>query len=169
MYKRKISALLIGFFAVITMSFTTVTASAAVDPSSLVVAPKPGDVSAQAYRVMRNVGLPSHMCLANHHPDVFMFGGCTGQYADQYWQWFANGQIQNYYSLGCLAMHPGGRVFTHPCTPAYQDQIWRNYAGIPGMIENTYHAGWCIAAHADGAVFGFPCTTAYNDQYWYFA
>ncbi|GLZ34358.1 hypothetical protein Lesp02_65450 [Lentzea sp. NBRC 105346] len=148
------------------MSFTSVTASAAADPSSLVVAPKQGDVHAQAWYLLRNNGLPAEMCLANHHPDLFMFGGCTGQYLDQYWQWFGNGQIQNFFSGACIAMHPGGRVFTHPCTPAYQDQIWRNYRGIAGMIENTYHAGWCIAAHADGAVFGYPCTPAYADQYW---
>ncbi|WP_186763113.1 ricin-type beta-trefoil lectin domain protein [Lentzea tibetensis] len=153
--------------AVVMMVFTAAPASAAVDPSSLAKAPNTGDVSAQAFRVLRNVGLSSGLCLANHHPDVFLFGGCTGQYADQYWQWFPNGQIQNGHSGACLTMHPGGRVFTHPCVPRYDDQFWRNYNGIAGMIENVFHPGWCVAAHADGNVFGFPCTSAYNDQYWY--
>jgi Ricin-type beta-trefoil lectin domain len=106
-----------------------------------------------------------HMCLANHHPTVFLFGGCTGQYPDQRW-YQSNGQLVNQFSGNCLAAHGDGSVFTFDCGPRYADQLWRNYQGRPSMFENVYYPGQCLAAHGDGAVFLFACNPGYQDQYW---
>jgi hypothetical protein len=160
-FKKRFGALLMGLFAVVAMVFSAAPASAGEAPGVT----KP-EVGAAAFETWFNRGLPG-MCLANHHPAVFMFGGCSGQYADQYWQWYGNGQIQNYFSGACLAAHGDSVVFTFDCGPAYADQKWRNYQGRAGIIENVFHQGKCLAAHGDGKVFLFDCHPEYNDQFWY--
>jgi hypothetical protein len=120
------------------------------------------------FSTFANANLPG-MCLANHHPGVFMFGGCTGQHLDQYWAFNDRNQLVNYWTGKCLAAHADSLVFTIDCSPAYADQIWRNYQGIGGMLENAHLAGRCLAAHADGKVFLFTCSPQFNDQYWIFA
>lgn len=116
------------------------------------------------FGVLSNFGLPG-TCLANHHPAVFLFSGCTGQYDDQYW-YSRGSQIVNWYSDQCLAAHADGVVFTFDCAPMYADQMWRPYRGVSTMLENAHFPGRCLAAHSDGSVFLFECTMGYDDQHW---
>lgn len=121
--------------------------------------------SASSTVVFYNRGLPD-MCLANHHPVVFMFGGCTGQYKDQYWYIYGRAQWRNLFSDQCLAAHGDGSVFTFDCAPGYADQMWRPYYANNELVENEYFPGQCLAAHSDGAVFLYRCTPEYRDQHW---
>lgn len=70
-----------------------------------------------------NANLPG-MCLANHHPGVLMFGGCTGQYLDQYWAFNERNQLVSYWTGKCLAAHADRKVFLFACAPQFNDQYW---------------------------------------------
>lgn len=136
--------------------------------ASAAEAPKLGGSGTDAnYQVLRNKFNPDY-CLANQHPRVFNFGGCRGQFNDQYWAWHGNLQIENLHHRGkCLAAHANGNVFTFDCAPGFRDTKWRNYAGIPGMIENVEHPGRCLAGHTNGRVFlADQCRSDFADQYW---
>ncbi|WP_394615201.1 ricin-type beta-trefoil lectin domain protein [Lentzea sp. JNUCC 0626] len=148
-------------FAVFALLFTVLTpAASAAEP------PRLGGVGADAvWSVLYNRAHPD-FCLANQHPRVFNFGGCTGQYNDQYWTVNAYSQIVNYHHGGCLTAHAAGNVFTFDCGPRFRDSLWRNYQGIPGMLENVEHPGRCLAGHTNGNVFLFTCTPGFTDQYW---
>jgi hypothetical protein len=164
---KRIGAVVLGLVMAAMAVFAATPASAAETSSGqLTMAQAPGAAPARpmAGTVLYNANF-DHMCLANHHPTVFLFGGCTGQYPDQRW-YQNNGQLVNQFSGNCLAAHADGSVFTFDCGPRYADQIWRNYAGIPSMFENVYYPGRCLAAHGDGSVFLFTCNSGYKDQYW---
>lgn len=148
--------MLVGLVAVVLSVLTAVPASAAGDPIH----------NTSGWRVVRNSGLPGHMCLADHRPSPFMFGGCTGQYNDQYWQLYPSGQLQNMHTLGCLATHGEPGVFTADCNERWPDQLWQPYDGNRYMLENRHHRGKCLAAHSNGRVFLFSCNKGYGDQYW---
>ncbi|SER81993.1 ricin-type beta-trefoil lectin domain protein [Lentzea albida] len=162
MLKQRFAARFFGVLAALTLLFGA---------SPAVAAQQDAVVLADHYAVWRNQGLPN-MCMANHHPTVFMHygpssgSGFCGQYDDQFWIRYSDlGMIQNKFSNGCLATH-GGAVFTSDCNSGYRDQRWAPYPPDPGLLENRQYPGNCLAAHANGNVFISPCNSNYNDQRW---